>query len=200
MSEGENDFSLQAVEYQFELYFYEKLLIIILFFMHRALQLLCAIIVMISYHFFIIFAICGGFAAGNLIFAGLVQDQVLITRVQRRIAKKKVLNQKINEHNLKISDYCLSGQKSLVSHYKEPMSLQKIQVELEVIRDIKQDVPDDEFNLNKKIWNDFKDWGREPKYFYKKPVSKARKMRLQKQKSLLKGPDKEEKVEDDENS
>ena len=81
------------------------------------------------------------------------------------------------------------------------MSLQKIQVELEVIRDIKQDVDDGEFNLNKKIWNDFKDWGREPKYLYKKPASKARKMRLQKQKSLAKSSDnqseKQEENEDD---
>ena len=169
--------------YTFELFYYEKFMIIILFMMHRALQMLCAIIVMVSYHFFIIFALCGGFAAGNLIFAGLVQDQVLITRVQRKIAAKAVLNKKINEHNLKVTDYCLSGKKSLVSHYKESMSLQKIQVELEVIREVRQNVEDGEFNLNKRIWDDFQNRHEEPKYLYRKPASKAKKNRLQKQKT-----------------
>jgi len=79
------------------------------------------------------------------------------------------------------------------------MSLQKIQVELEVIREIHQDVEDGEFNLNERVWKDFKDWELEPKYLYKKPASRAKKMRLQKQKSqsVKSVSDKSEKQDDD---
>jgi hypothetical protein len=81
---------------------------------------------MISYHLYIVLSICLGFSAGNLLFYGIAQDQILINHVKRSIQKKKVLNQKINEHNLKVADYCFSGQKSLIRHHKEQMSLQKI--------------------------------------------------------------------------
>ena len=74
------------------LYYREKVVIIILFISHRALQMLCAIQVMICYHLYVIIAICVGFAAGNLIFYGIAQDQIIINNVKRSILKRKVLN------------------------------------------------------------------------------------------------------------
>lgn len=44
------------------------------------------------------------------------------------------------------------------------MSLQKIQVELSVIRLIGEPQEDGELNLGAKIWNDFKNWRTQPKY------------------------------------
>jgi len=54
---------------------------------------------MIAYHFYIVFGVCIGMAVGNLIFAGLTQDQVLINRVKREIKMKKVINEKVTYHN-----------------------------------------------------------------------------------------------------
>jgi hypothetical protein len=121
---------------EYELTMAEKFSVSCFFFLHRFLQLLLAIQVMLAYHFWVVFGISLGMAVGNLIFAGLTQDQVLINRVKREIKMKKILNQKINEHNLKIQEYCMLGQKNLITHWKEPMSLQKIQLELEVVREL----------------------------------------------------------------
>lgn len=106
-------------------------------------------------------------ATGNLIFSGLVQDQVLINRVKREIKMKKILNKKINEHNLKIQEYCFTGRKSLINHWKDPMSLQKIQVELEVVREIDKTLEVGDFDLGGKVWSDFKNWKKEPKHIRK---------------------------------
>ena len=82
-----------------------------------------AILLLMSYNFWILLFTCVGMAIGNLIFAGLTQDQVLINRVKKEIKIKKVLNQKVNEHNNEIIKFCKAGRKSLVMHWKEAMSL-----------------------------------------------------------------------------
>lgn len=84
---------------------------------------------------------------------------------------KRVISQKINDHNERVTEYCMMGQKNLVSHFKEPMSLQKIQVELSVIRKIAEPVLEGDINLGIKIWNDFKQWHNEPKYIRKQNPS-----------------------------
>jgi hypothetical protein len=72
----------------------------------------------------------------------------------------KVLNEKIFQHNQKVKEFCLKGDKCLISGYGEPMSLQKIQVELEVIRSMASEEGQE---LNKKVWDGFKNWRKEPK-------------------------------------
>ena len=35
----------------------------------------------------------------------------------------KVLNEKVNEHNMKVKEFCLKGDKTLISSFGDPMSL-----------------------------------------------------------------------------
>lgn len=111
---------------EFELTVIEKMLVTIFFFANRGVQLICAIQVMLAYHTAMIVAISLGMAIGNFIFAGLVQDQVLINRIRRETKMRKVLVDKITQHNEAVTKFCETGVKSLVTHWKEPMSLQKI--------------------------------------------------------------------------
>lgn len=129
---------------------------------------MCACEIMISYHLSIVFALSIGTACGNFIFSGLIADQVVINRIKREIKMKMVMNTKITQHNEKITEYCNSGIKSLVKHWKEEMSLQKIQVELSMIKGIEQPEDPNEWNLAKKVVTDFKNWRNESKYIRKK--------------------------------
>ena len=104
----------------------DKCLVISLFVAHRSMQLFLAIQIMISYNLWVLAATCLGQSAGNMMFGGLLQDQILISRVKRQIKMNKVLNQKVNEHNSKVKDFCLKGDKTLISSFGDPMSLQKI--------------------------------------------------------------------------
>lgn len=153
----------------FDLSLKERAIVSILFFCHRFCQLMVAAQIMISFHFDILFAACLGTASGNFIFSGLVADQVLINRIKREIKMKMVLNNKISTHNEQVVAYCNSGQKSLIKHYKEDMSLQKIQVELETLRSITEPEDENEWSLGRKILNDFKNWQSETRYVRKKP-------------------------------
>jgi hypothetical protein len=51
------------------------------------------------------------------------------------------------------------------------MSLQKIQVELSVIKKVAEPIAAGEFDLGFKIWQDFKDWRNQPKYIRKQHTS-----------------------------
>jgi hypothetical protein len=70
-------------------------------------------------------------------------------------------------HNLQVTEYCLSGLKTLVTHHKDPMSLQKIQVEMDVVQKMGEQPNEDdilngnEIDLGAKIWRDFKNWRKE---------------------------------------
>ena len=98
---------------------------------------------------------------------------------------KKIMNYRVNEHNKKIKEYCFAGNKSLVTHYKEPMSLQRIQVELEVVKAISE-----EQELAQKIWKDFRNWKKEKKYERVEPVKKARSIKsIKSQKSIVEEED-----------
>ena len=60
---------------------------------------------------------------------------MLISRIKRDVKMKRVLNQKVNEHNQQIHHMCMRGEKSLIGNIRDDiMSLQKIQVELEAVR------------------------------------------------------------------
>jgi len=59
---------------EYELTMTEKFSVSCFFLLHRFMQLLLAIQVMLAYHFWIIFGISLGMAVGNLIFSGLTQD------------------------------------------------------------------------------------------------------------------------------
>lgn len=74
--------------------------------------------------------------------------------MKKEIKVKQILNKKINQHNNQVKDFCLAGNKSLVSHWKQPMSLQKIQVELEVVRAMHEE-GNEGHDLSQKVWNDF---------------------------------------------
>ena len=67
-------------------------MVISLFVAHRSIQLFLAIEIMMSYNLWVIVATCFGQAAGNMMFGGLLQDQILISRVKRQIRMNKVLN------------------------------------------------------------------------------------------------------------
>jgi len=55
----------------YELTMPEKISVTIFFFLHRLVQLLLAIEIMLAYHFWVVFGVCLGMSIGNLIFAGL---------------------------------------------------------------------------------------------------------------------------------
>jgi len=59
---------------EFELSIWEKLLILLFFVLHRTMEVILAAQVMMSYNLWIILAISGGLAFGNLLFGGLLQD------------------------------------------------------------------------------------------------------------------------------
>jgi len=58
------------------------------------------------------------------------------------------------------------------------MSLQKIQVELSVIKKIADPIADGEFDLASKIWQDFKDWRNQPKYVRRETTARKESLAL----------------------
>lgn len=70
-------------------------------------------------------------------FSGLFGDQFIISKVKRQIRLNRLTTEKINKHNAVIKAHCMNGDKNLITNSLEKtMSLQKIQVELEVIREM----------------------------------------------------------------
>ena len=68
-----------------ELGFVEKMWIIVLFILHRLTQIMMAAQIMISYSLPLIFAACIGLCVGNFLFSGVIGDQVIISRIKRKI-------------------------------------------------------------------------------------------------------------------
>jgi len=117
----------ENIKEEFQLFMSEKLAIILFYVLHRSMELLLAVQVMISYNFWIILSVSAGLALGNLFFGGITQDQVLISRIKRQIKMKVVLNQKINLHNQQIRGVVIRGDKTLIGNIQDDiMSLQKI--------------------------------------------------------------------------
>lgn len=79
-------------EKDFELSMNEKISVCFFFLAHRIMLVVHVLIILMSYNFWIVLFTCVGMAIGNLIFAGLTQDQVLINRVKKEIKIKKVMN------------------------------------------------------------------------------------------------------------
>jgi hypothetical protein len=59
---------------EYELTLAEKAAVTLFFVGNRAVQLACAIQIMISYHVIMVFVLSFGMAVGNFLFAGLIQD------------------------------------------------------------------------------------------------------------------------------
>jgi hypothetical protein len=69
--------------------------------------------IMISYSMPLIFAACIGLGVGNFLFSGVIGDQVIISRIKRKIKHQNIMIAKINEHNIKVKKECFSGNRPI---------------------------------------------------------------------------------------
>lgn len=96
-----------------ELNFVTKIWIIVLFILHRGIQIFMAVEIMISYNMPMICAACIGLGIGNFLFSGVIGDQVIISRIKRKIKHQNLMISKINEHNIKVKKECFAGKRPI---------------------------------------------------------------------------------------
>lgn len=77
--------SEKAYMTDFRLSFCEKIGIIIFFIFHRVIQLLLAVQIMMSYDLMMLIVVCFSISFGNFLFSGMMQDQIIISRIKRQL-------------------------------------------------------------------------------------------------------------------